>query len=114
MLGYPDRLGLDEFGRAVHGFSRERAALDPMPFVARVTAPTAMELEPISGAVPVAGASGAPLFNEQGELVGVFVAVGRLAYPEGLRYAYEAAPIAAAVAPPLPALEGTVLRVAMP
>lgn len=114
VLGYPDRLGLDESGHAVHGFSRERAALDPLPFVARVSAANAMELTPVAGAVPVAGASGAPLFNERGELVGIFVAVGRLAYPDGLRYSYEAAPIDAVVAPPLPVREPATLRVALP
>lgn len=92
ILGYPERVGLSADGHARSALSRGVTALDPLLFVARVPMPAGPELEPLAGAVPLSGASGAPVFDDRGNVVGVLVAVGSLAYPEGLRHVYRVSP----------------------
>lgn len=88
ILGYPERVGLGPDGHAAARLGGPSMALDPLLFVARVPVTPSTELEPLAGAVPLSGASGSPVFDEHGNLVGVLVAIGRLAYPEGLRHVY--------------------------
>ena len=88
IMGYPERTGIGSDGQATSALTSEPRALGPLLFVARVPLSTGSELDPVAGALPLSGASGSPVFDEHGALVGVLVAVGRLAYPDGLRHVY--------------------------
>lgn len=88
ILGYPERVGLGADGHAAASLASQAMALDPLLFVARVPPSAEPSFEPLAGAVPLSGASGSPVFDERGALVGVLVAIGRLAYPDGVRHVY--------------------------
>ena len=88
ILGYPDRVGVGVDGKVASSLATESLPLDPLLFVARVPSDPRAEFVPLAGAVPLSGASGAPVFDGEGRLTGVLVAVGSVAYPEGLQHVY--------------------------
>jgi hypothetical protein len=50
-----------------------------------------LDLDPVAGCVPLGGASGAPVVNERGELLGVFVSVSQATSGGHVRQSYQAA-----------------------
>jgi len=76
-IGYPARLGLDAQGhvKSFRKGNREQGVpadkLLPMLVVAAADDLEAMTLKPLAGFPPVGGMSGGPLFNLNGQLVGV-------------------------------------------
>ncbi|MEM7248491.1 MAG: serine protease [Acidobacteriota bacterium] len=69
--GYPARHGVDPTGRVVLGDGID--ILKPIPLVSRVSSVSPLSLEPVAGSLPLGGASGAPVFNMKGQLLGLFV-----------------------------------------
>lgn len=78
LLGYPDRLGVDEFGEVTRALTIPLdSPLDPIPLVGRVWRTSPLLVVPVAGGIPLSGggAEGAPLFNAKGEVVGIFTEV---------------------------------------
>jgi len=70
-VGYSDQIGADECGLMV--YSKPRTPLEPLPFPMYVFKDAPITLQPTAGAVPLGGLSGAPVVNERGEVVALFV-----------------------------------------
>jgi hypothetical protein len=69
--GYPDRCGVDEAGRTVHGAAFGDEPLAPLRLVLRVIGDRPLRLEPVAGALPLGGFSGGGIFDLDGRVVGV-------------------------------------------
>lgn len=91
VLGYPSDLGIAPGGRIAPGLAHARAPLDPLLFVGRVQGLGPIDLSPVAGCVPLGGASGAPVVNEEGRLLGVFVSVSQSSQSEGVVHSYQVA-----------------------
>lgn len=91
VLGYPSDLGIEPGGRIEPGLAHSKAPLDPLLFVGRVNAQGPVDLEPVAGCIPLGGASGAPVVDEQGRLLGVFVSVSQAQKAGSLEHRYQVA-----------------------
>jgi S1-C subfamily serine protease len=102
VLGYPADFGVTPDGAVAPGIARTDAPLDPLTFVGRVHSESPLDLDPVAGCVPLGGASGAPVVNERGELLGVFVSVSQATSGGRVRHSYQAARVDAVGAGPAP------------
>lgn len=91
VAGYPDHIGVDASGRAAWAGGAEGSYLAPIVTLARVERVDPLSLSPRAGAIPTPGMSGAPVFNASGELIGVFVSIGRRTSEREVSHTYNAA-----------------------
>ncbi|ANM29661.1 hypothetical protein ABI59_08825 [Acidobacteria bacterium Mor1] len=90
VAGYPDHIGVDATGRAAWA-GENSSYLAPIVTLATVERADPLLLSPEAGAIPTPGMSGAPVFNAAGELIGVFVSIGRRSSESEIRHTYNAA-----------------------
>jgi hypothetical protein len=91
VLGYPSDLGLDAGGHVAPGLARLDEPLQPLLFVGRIRRVAPLDLEPVAGCIPLGGASGAPVIDEHGGLLGVFVSVSQEHQGGSTHFSYQAA-----------------------
>ena len=100
LAAYPARQGLGQGGRLQSFEKREplqkgASQLLPVLVVSSVSALKPLELKPQAGFPPIGGMSGGPVFNQNGEVVGVQVSVSRTQDANGktLMYRINAVPL---------------------
>ena len=83
LAAYPARQGLDKQGK-VRSFNKGDPAqgiavsqLNPALVVSSVETLQPMSLKPLAGFPPIGGMSGGPIFNMQGQVIGVQIAVSK-------------------------------------
>ena len=77
VLGYPGSLGLNSEGLVERVDKNMIDPKAPLGIICERQRLDRFTLTPIAGSVPVRGISGAPIFNMDGELTGVFSSMGR-------------------------------------
>lgn len=90
VLGYPDEIGIDNEGNVGYATAEDTARHQPLTTIAVVGRAAPVLLEPWVGSIPTRGMSGAPVFDFQGRLVGIFVAVNATRVGPEVTHAYEA------------------------
>jgi S1-C subfamily serine protease len=91
VLGYPDQIGLDSRGRVSFGSGSPGQFLAPLATMAVVDRERPLRLAPTAGAVPTSGMSGAPVFDSQGRVIGIFASVGKQVTATSVTYTLNAA-----------------------
>lgn len=94
IVGYPDQIGVDAAGRLAFDPAEGGTYLAPLVTVAQVQTARPLKLLPRAGAIPTSGMSGAPVFDERGRLVGIFVSVGKRLQGRSTEFEYNAAVVA--------------------
>jgi len=95
ILGYPDEIGINVEGRVAFGQGSEGERLQPLVTLGTVQRGDRLTLLPRAGFVPTPGMSGAPVFDAEGRLLGVFTSIVRAGTESEVRYIYKAAPVTA-------------------
>ncbi len=106
VLGYPGRSsGRTPDGRFVEGPAHAERELAPVALVVEVCSVAPLRLAPLAGALPGSGASGGPVLDARGALVGVLLGTTMVHDSESVEHALDAAP-SSAFADALVAQEG--------
>lgn len=71
LLAYPSGMGVNAEGDTVYGSAYAQAPLAPIVTIAMVSDTSPLTLTPLAGTLPVGGASGGPIVNRSGALIGV-------------------------------------------
>lgn len=76
-LGYPDGVGVRQNGKTDFMPADSYAYFEPIPVLVEVekVEENHLVLKPLAGAAPIGGMSGGPVFNTEGNLIGIFVAI---------------------------------------
>jgi hypothetical protein len=77
LLGYPGALGLDVDERVIHVHESDSPQVFPLGVICRHHIVDQHTLFPLAGTIPLRGISGAPIFDRNGELKGLFSSIGR-------------------------------------
>lgn len=93
VLGYPDDVGIDPDGKVAPA-GGATVYFEPLTTIGEIASARPLVLEPLAGSVPTPGMSGAPVFDERGRLVGVFVAIEQRSGNGEVSHRYRAASIA--------------------
>jgi len=88
LLGYPGSLGLNEADRVVHVHESESTMVYPLGMICRHHVVDQHTLYPEAGTIPLRGISGAPIFDRNGELRGLFSSIGRRRSMAGWDYIF--------------------------
>lgn len=88
VLGYPGGLGVNSDERVVRVQESIRGNKYPLGMVCDQQRFDKNTLFPIAGTVPIRGISGAPVFNTNGELIGIFSSMGRRRNLVGWQYIF--------------------------
>jgi len=89
VLGFPGALGLNRAGIVERVDRRMMDPKGPLGIICDRQRFDRFTLKPVAGSIPVRGISGAPVFNSQGELIGLFSSMGRRRYGESWEYIFE-------------------------
>jgi S1-C subfamily serine protease len=89
VLGYPDEIGIDASGNVAYTNAAGPAYHEPLTTLAVVERPDPLLLNPAVGSIPTRGMSGGPVFDLEGKLLGVFVAVNASRVAGAVTHAYE-------------------------
>jgi hypothetical protein len=91
LLGYPDHLGVDARGEVVHGLAGPPdSMLSPLPLAGRIDHVDPLLIAPVAGAMPLAGATGAPFFNSRGEAVAILTTTVETPDRAGMNFVLQA------------------------
>ena len=93
VLGYPDGIGVDETGSTAFEAGPDAGYLEPLVTLGVVDSREPLRLSPLAGSVPTSGMSGAPVFSEDGRLIGIFVSLGKARTRSTVTYTYNAASV---------------------
>ncbi len=88
LLGYPGGLGLNDSNLVVHALETDGGSVYPLAVICERSLTRSGILTPQVGAIPVKGMSGAPVLNNQGQLIGLFSSVSRTRNVAGWHYIF--------------------------
>jgi len=88
LLGYPGALGLDIEGQVVHVQESDSPAVYPLGMICIHHVVDQHTLFPGAGTIPLRGISGAPIFDRNGEIMGMFSSIGRRRTIKGWDYIF--------------------------
>ncbi|MCF7824425.1 MAG: serine protease [Candidatus Marinimicrobia bacterium] len=88
VLGYPGGLGVTEDDQVIRVQERLSGIRYPLGLVCEQKLFDEHTLYPFAGAVPINGISGAPVYNSEGKLVGIFNSIGRQRNLLGWQYIF--------------------------
>lgn len=93
LLGYPGSLGLDSQGVVTHVKESSAPEVHPLGMIMAHHVMDQHTLFPRAGTIPLRGISGAPVFDRNGELKGMFSSIGRRRTIKGWEYIFGMADI---------------------
>ena len=88
IMGYPGGMGVNKNGGVVRVREEEFGRHYPLGIVSEQHRVDRHLLLPRAGAIPLRGISGAPIFNVEGELIGLFSSIGRRRILTGWEYIF--------------------------
>lgn len=88
LLGYPGSLGLDSEGVVVHVKESSAPEVYPLGMIMAHHVMDQHTLFPRAGTIPLRGISGAPIFDRNGDLMGMFSSIGRRRTIKGWEYIF--------------------------
>ncbi len=88
LLGYPGSMGLNSEGLVVRAYELGKEDIFPLGMICDRIILKPRTLVPLAGAIPIRGVSGAPIFDQNGGLIGIFSSVSRARLATGWEYIF--------------------------
>lgn len=88
IMGFPGGLGLNREEVVIHVAENKSEWSTPLGIIAERRRLDPYTLLPLAGSIPVQGISGSPVFNSQGDLIGIFSTLGRRRSATGWHYVF--------------------------